>query len=96
MRPSRFIPPVLGCTVLDCRDVSELATDYAEGELPPRQRLAVRVHLFLCRMCRNYLDQLDKTRRLLGTRIYDAPTPELENQILAALHRAAEKPPHAG
>lgn len=92
MRPSRIIPPFLGCEVLDCRDVSELATDYVEGAMSARQRLGMRVHLFLCRMCRTYMDQLAKTRRLLGGRTMDGPTAELENQILAALH-GAQKPP---
>ena len=87
MRPSRIIPPVLGAQVLSCRDVSELATDYQEGMLTSRMQLAVRVHLFLCRMCRNYLDQLRKTRGLLAGRGMDGPTPELEAQILGALRR---------
>ncbi len=87
MRPSRIIPPVLGAQVLSCRDVSELATDFEEGVLTPREQLAVRVHLFLCRMCRNYLDQLRKTRRMLAGRVMDGPTPELEDQILAALRK---------
>jgi hypothetical protein len=92
MRLIRLVPPLLGCQVLTCRDVSELATDYVEGAMQPRERLAMRVHLFLCRMCRNYLDQLAKTRRLLVGRVMDGPSAELESQILAALH-GARKPP---
>jgi hypothetical protein len=91
MRAVRIIPPLLGCQVLTCRDVSELATDYVEDALTPRQRLAMRVHLFLCRMCRTYLDQLAKTRRLLAGRAMSGPSAELEGQILAALQ--AHKPP---
>lgn len=94
MRPSRIIPPLLGAQVLSCRDVSELATDYEEGVLTSREQLSMRVHLFLCRMCRTYLDQLRKTRGLLAGRGIDGPTPELEDKILAAL-RGAQKPPAA-
>ena len=78
--------------MLSCRDASELATDYEEGALTPREQLSMRVHLFLCRMCRNYLDQLRKTRQMLAGRVMDGPTPELEDHILTAL-RGAQKPP---
>jgi anti-sigma factor RsiW len=76
--------------VLKCRDVSELATDYMEGALPAHRRLAVRLHLMLCAMCRNYLDQLHKTRRLLADRPMPPPPPEVEERLLAARPRPGE------
>jgi anti-sigma factor RsiW len=74
--------------VLKCRDVSELATDYAEGALPPGRRFAVRFHLAFCRMCRAYLDQLEKTRRLLAGQALAAPPPEVEDRLLSSLRPA--------
>ena len=70
--------------MLKCRDISELATDYQEGALAPGRRVAMRFHLMFCRMCRAYLDQLDKTRRLLAGQALDPPPPELEERLLAA------------
>ena len=52
--------------MLKCREVTERASDLLEGGLPLRERLALRLHLALCSMCRAYLDQLRKTRALLG------------------------------
>ena len=68
--------------VLKCHDISELATDYAEGALPPGRRIAVGLHLMMCRMCRTYLDQLAKTRRLLRGRALEVG-PEVEERVLA-------------
>ncbi|MDE2200226.1 MAG: hypothetical protein KGJ41_14510 [Rhodospirillales bacterium] len=69
---------------LKCRDVSELATGYMERDLPPRTWLAVQWHLMLCSMCRAYLDQLQRTRRLLGGRGLSAETAAAEERALAA------------
>jgi hypothetical protein len=69
--------------MLKCRDVSELATDYMEDALPWRQWLGVRLHLFLCGMCRAYVDQLRKTAALLRGRSLSEPSPEIEERLTA-------------
>lgn len=71
--------------MLKCRDISELATDYAEGALPPGRRFAMRFHLAFCRMCRAYMDQLEKTRRLLAGQALAGPPPEVEDRLVATL-----------
>jgi predicted anti-sigma-YlaC factor YlaD len=68
-------------TVLKCRDVSELATDYMGRALPVRVWLGVRVHLFLCSMCRAYIDQLRRTAALLHGRALPPPPPEVEAHL---------------
>ena len=52
--------------MLRCRDLTERASELLDGDLPLRGRLALRFHLALCGMCRRYMDQLRKTRGLLG------------------------------
>jgi len=69
--------------LLKCRDVSELVTDYTEGTLPPGRRLAVRLHLMFCSMCRNYLDQMNKTRALLTGRPLSPPSDTELDHLLA-------------
>ncbi len=69
--------------MLTCRELTEHATDYMEGALPVRTRLAVRLHLFLCRMCRAYLAQLRRTAALLRGRALPAPPAEMEGRIVA-------------
>jgi hypothetical protein len=73
--------------VLKCRDVSELATDYMERALPLRLWLGVRLHLFLCSMCRAYLDQLRKTAVLLHGRPLPHPSAEVEARLISAQER---------
>ena len=75
--------------MLKCRDVSELTTDYLEGKLPVMTWFGVRWHLVICSMCRAYLDQLEKTMRLLGRGTLPAPDPATEARLL----EARETPP---
>ena len=71
--------------MLKCREVTERASDLLEGGLPLRERLALRLHLALCSMCRAYLDQLRKTRALLGQRTLDAPDRATEDALIARM-----------
>lgn len=52
--------------MLNCRDVTERATEYLEGTLSWKARLQFRLHLALCRFCRRYVEQLRLTIRALG------------------------------
>jgi len=78
--------------MLTCRDISELVTDYQERALPLRQRLGVRLHLFLCAACRRYFDQMHKTVALLSRRPPLAPSAEREDRLIAAINPAAPPP----
>lgn len=51
--------------MLSCKEVTEIATDFLEENLPWRGRFGVQVHLWMCRYCRRYLDQMRKVVRLL-------------------------------
>jgi predicted anti-sigma-YlaC factor YlaD len=73
--------------VLKCRDFVELATPYLEGALPLTTRLAAWCHLRLCEACRNYLDQVRRTIRFLGSGP-PPPPPENESEIMALLATA--------
>lgn len=77
---------------MTCRDATELIADYVEGHLPFRRRLSLRLHLALCRSCRNYFDSYRKTiqasRRALDEQPSPAPLPEdLIQKILAERSR---------
>lgn len=70
-----------------CKDVTrKIATDEL-ADAGWRERLAVQLHLLLCRHCRRYVAQLRAigaaARNLWGPRSQDLPTLErLERQIL--------------
>jgi predicted anti-sigma-YlaC factor YlaD len=74
--------------LLSCREVTELATDYMEAALPLHRRLAVELHLRLCRMCRAYLEQLRRTAALLRGQALPPPAAEVEGAIVT---RALER-----
>ena len=44
--------------MLSCSDIAKQASDYLDGHLSVRQRLAFAVHLLLCGKCKEFLRQL--------------------------------------
>ncbi|MBI2379837.1 MAG: zf-HC2 domain-containing protein [Gammaproteobacteria bacterium] len=44
--------------MLSCKEVVARADDYVDRNLGWREKLAVRLHLFLCSYCRRYVRQL--------------------------------------
>ena len=87
--------------MLSCKEVTrKIASDeFAEGEW--RERLAVRLHLLLCRHCRRYVAQLRAigaaARNLWGERAQDARTIErLERRILESCLGGSGEPTTEG
>ena len=52
--------------MLSCKDVTEKANSYLDDELTFMKRLRVRMHLFICKNCQRYVDQLHVTISTLG------------------------------
>lgn len=48
-----------------CRDVSERASDYLDGEMPAGQRALFRLHLALCSACATFVKQIELVRAAL-------------------------------
>ena len=48
-----------------CRDVSDQASAYLEGDLRLMDRLRMRTHLLLCENCRRFVSQIRDTADLL-------------------------------
>ena len=75
--------------MLRCREVTELVGADAVARAPWRTRLAVRLHLLMCRHCRAYvrsLRQLAATARRLA--MADAPPSDTRvSGILDAIQR---------
>lgn len=44
--------------MLNCREITERASDFLDATLPWRVRLQVRLHLMMCRFCREYVRQM--------------------------------------
>lgn len=71
--------------MLQCRDISEMATEFSESALPWPRRASMLLHLAYCSACRAYMDQLAKTRRLLRDRPLAPLPPAQEAALLDSL-----------
>lgn len=68
--------------MMTCREVTALAHDRLDG-VPPRRRLAMRLHLWMCAHCRRALRQLEAAVAL-ARRTRDAEAPASgEAELLA-------------
>jgi len=73
-----------------CREVREHLTEYAEGALPLKDRLALRFHLWLCAACNGFfhgLMALPVLARTLLAHAGEAPPPEALKALTGALQR---------
>ncbi len=73
--------------MLNCREITERASDFIDAALPWHVRLEVRLHLMMCRLCREYVRQLALVVRTLR-RLPSAEVAPRVNQELLALFRA--------
>ena len=60
--------------MLTCRELTELVTDYLEGDLSLMQGLRFQFHVGLCRHCHAYFRQMKLVIRTLGA-LPDEPIP---------------------
>lgn len=58
--------------MLRCQDVAEQTSDYVDGTLTWRRRVAIWLHIMLCDACHRYVDQMRATVVLLRM-IRDSP-----------------------
>lgn len=69
--------------MLKCKEVVGQADQLLAGELKPRQRAALRLHLMMCHHCRRYVRQL----RLLLRAIPRMHQPASEQEVTAVMKR---------
>ena len=81
--------------MLNCREITERASDFIDARLPWRVRMEVRLHLMMCRFCREYVRQMTLVvgalRRLRG-----ADAPSAASDDLLALFRTEHSKSRAG
>jgi anti-sigma factor (TIGR02949 family) len=67
-----------------CREVVELMTEYLEGALSHAERMRFEQHIEGCDGCRAYLEQLRRTRDVLG-KVGEEPVPaHLRSELMKA------------
>ncbi len=68
--------------MLTCKEITELVTEYAEGNLSFTDRLRFRMHIAMCRNCRRYVRQVKATAVALGMLPQPEMSPDLEQELL--------------
>ena len=68
--------------MLNCREVSERVSDFLDATLPLSVRLQMRLHLLMCRMCREYVRQMALVVSTLRRLPRDEPPAELKAELL--------------
>ena len=63
--------------MLTCKELVAHSSDYLDGQLPLRQRLAVRAHLAMCGNCRRFIRQMKLTQAVIR-QMPDEELPELD------------------
>ena len=75
--------------MLSCKELVAQSSDFLDGQLSLRQRLAVRTHLAMCVRCRRFIRQLKLTQAVLR-QLPEAVVPELD-ALAARLAEARRK-----
>ncbi len=63
--------------MLTCKELVAHSSDYLDGQLTLRQRLAVRAHLAMCGNCRRFIRQMKLTQAVIR-QMPEEELPELD------------------
>jgi predicted anti-sigma-YlaC factor YlaD len=77
--------------MLTCKELTELATDYLEGDLGFIRRLAIRLHLAMCKHCPTYLRQIELTIQLLRQLPAEPVSPVMNETLLGQFRARSNK-----
>jgi len=75
----------------DCRESAHLISKAAEHELSRLDRIGLRMHLLICRACRNYERSIRILGLLIRTTMEKTPAPGAETLSEAARTRILQK-----
>jgi len=78
--------------MLKCRDVVNNADQLLDGAISRRHRLAIKMHLLMCRHCRRYVRQLRALLRAIPFMYGKASDAEV-SRVIEHIHHHQEKHP---
>lgn len=56
--------------MLKCKDLTEkYGNDYIDHALPFRKKIAIKMHLLMCRHCKRFIHQLTISKRVLANKL---------------------------
>lgn len=77
--------------MLSCKELTELVTDYLEENLLWRERLRIQVHLWMCKHCGRYVDQMRTVIGLLRRLPTEPIPPKLVDTLLPQFRETLDK-----
>ncbi len=63
---------------MTCQELIDFLTDYLDGQLPLRQRVAFELHLTLCSECRDYLHNFKTAIEATKQACCESQAPKIE------------------
>lgn len=81
--------------MLTCKEVNDLVTAYLEKRMPLGQRFQFRMHIAMCKHCREYLRQMRTTLKLTGALPDEPIPPDVRDELarrLSGLRNAQPQP----
>jgi anti-sigma factor RsiW len=79
-------------TMLSCREVVELVSEYLDGNLGPEEHARVREHLDGCDGCEGFVEQVRATVRAVGQVQPDALDDQARERLLQAFREWKTSP----
>lgn len=68
--------------MLTCQELTEVVTDYLEGRMGLVNRLRFRLHVGMCRPCKDFLRARKLTIEAVGSLPPDPMPPEVRDELL--------------
>jgi hypothetical protein len=82
--------------IVKCREAIEIFGDHVEGRLRPLQRWRLRIHLWMCRNCRNYLFSYITAVRTVKTAHHETPKSPVADRPAALMKLIVSAAKQAG
>lgn len=77
--------------MMNCKQVTNLLSQYMEGDLSPRDASRVQAHILACRSCADALEKLTKAVETMEAMPKDEPEVDLYNAFRSRLERGSRK-----
>ena len=77
--------------MMNCKQATNLLSQYMEGDLSPRDASRVQAHILACRSCADALEKLTKAVETLEAMPKDEPEVDLYNAFRSRLERSTKK-----
>ncbi len=79
--------------MLTCGEITDIISDYLDGQLPLMQRFRFQMHVGVCRRCRAYLRQMKAALRTLSETGKEVVPPAMPGELLKWLRDWRRYPP---